>query len=499
MYKAKISIHEITWSGFAVKTGEPSSQGKEPYTLELLKKEEIVLEFAGKKYTVQVSDINENSIELYTDNLSVKSKDYGVSIHPEPHEVTIQVNQTEIFYTPTLDVGAKWEITLLSVERLDVDKTEISNKKESVGNVKLKIRIPKAYFAETQKIVKQLEEKLKTKIIVYYVPRKNWIDQEHPDYFLEQLKDLSHQKKLSLVIYSSGGDPMASLRIATLLRNYCEILEVIVPSICISAATQLALAADKILFTPLGYLGPIDAQIADIKDTRLTEYSYNQISFDSFRKAHDLLEQEGFSKPENAEMEGAYRTLFKYVHPLVYAEVDRLSKRSKMTAEIMMRMHPQSFENNEKIASIASHLVFDYPTHVFPIQYERAKQIGLPVEKLDDEISYMLWNLLKFYKVASREVVTHVHTGLYHVEETPVIIETFNKRIIKRYSFNQQYFLSERKWQTIHDNTQWAKLTPSNSFSKPYDITPVEAEETKEYQIPLEGKENDQLLEDPKS
>ncbi len=467
MYKAKLSIHEINWSGFAIKVGEPSLKSKEPYTLELLEKEEITLEFANKKYTIQVKEITENSIELHTENLSIKSKDYGVSLHPEPDEVILQLNQTEIFYTPTMDAGTKWEIKLLSIVA-----------------PKPKIRVPKAYFKETQKILKLLEEKQESKIIVYYLPRKYPIDQEHPDYFLEQLKDLGHQKKLSLIVYSSGGDPMASLRIATLLRNYCEFLEVIVPSECISAATQLALSADKILFTPLGYLGPIDAQIADIKDTRLTEYSYNQISFDSFRKAHELLKEEGFSKTEENDMEGAYRTLFKYVHPLVYAEVDRLSKRSKMTAETMMKMHQQSFENEEKIVSIASHLVFDYPTHVFPIQYERAKQIGLPVEMVNDEVSYLLWDLLKFYKAVTREIITHTSTRLYHVEEASVVIEAADKRVIKRYSLNQQYFMTEKKWQTTNNNTQWVKLTPSNTEAKPYDITPIEIEEANNH--PLE-------------
>lgn len=213
MYKAKLSIHEINWSGFAIKAGEPPSKSKEPYTLELLEKEEIDLEFAGKKYTIQVKEITGNSVELHTENLSIKSKDYGVSLHPEPDEIILQLNQTEIFYTPTMDAGTKWEIKLLAVV-----------------TPKPKIRIPKAYFSETQKILKSLEKKQESKIIVYYLSRKYPIDQEHPDYFLEQLKDLGHQKKLSLIVYSNGGDPMASLRIATLLRSYCESLEIIVPS-----------------------------------------------------------------------------------------------------------------------------------------------------------------------------------------------------------------------------------------------------------------------------
>lgn len=105
---------------------------------------------------------------------------------------------------------------------------------------------------------------------------------------------------------------------------------------------------------------------------------------------------------------------------------------------------------------------------------------------VNDEVSYLLWDLLKLYKAVTREIITHAHTRLYHVEETSVVIETVNKRVVKRYSLNQQYFTIEKKWQTTNNNTQWVKLTPSDSESKPYDITPIETEE-----------ENNQLLEDP--
>lgn len=480
MYKAKLSIQEVNWSGFTAKKGEPITSPKNPYFVEVLPKQKVLFGFAGRKYTIKILDISESSVQVYTETLSIKNPGGGISLRPEPTKITIQAKEMKVFYTPTTDMGARWEVTLVSTEKMGQDRVDSLSKEGSGGMANAKIRTPKVYFSETQRILSRLEEKLETKIILYYVPKKYVIDQEHADYFLEQLKDVGHRKKLSLIVFSTGGDSMGCLRIATLLRSFCETLEILVPSTCSSAATQLALSADKILFTPLGYLSPIDTQLL-VKEPHLTDYSYNQISISSFLKARDFLEKEGPVKSVGEEAEGAYRTLFKYVHPIVYAEAERLSKRSKMTAKIMMNLHQQSFENQKKIDSIANNLVFDYPDHGFPIQYEKAKEVGLPAEKLPDDVSYLLWDLLKFYKGATREVTTFVHLGSYHVEETPVVIESVNKRVIKRYSFNQQYSSVVKKWQTTNDNTQWVKLTPSNSLSTPYITTPIEVEETMEY------------------
>lgn len=468
MYKAKLSIHEITWSGFAIKIGEPTSQSKDPYVVEVSDNDEVGLNFAGKKYIIQVKEITGDSVKLHTDNLSVKSKDHGVTANPAPYEVVIPLNQTEIFYTPTLDMGAKWEIKLLSVEKVD-----------NAILPKSKIRFPKAYFKETQKIIKQLEEKLTTKIIVYFVPDKHDISIEHPDFFLEQLKDIGHQEKISLILYSAGGSWEASLIIATMLRQHCNIFEVIVSSKCCSAATKLALAADKILMTSNGFLTPVDTQhFYKMNQDNNLGTNYTTISADSVQRILDLLNKSN-SQGSNST---AYETMLKYIHPTLLGDILRTSKQSEQTGIKMMKMHPSSFDNNEeKIVTIAKHLVYDYPSHSYPIIFDEAKEIGLPAEKTDDDTTYLLWDLIKLYRAITRPAITNANMSLYHVEEVPVVIESINKRVTKRYSFNRQYFLTEKKWQTTNDNTQWIKLTPTDSETNPYEITPIEAEEIKEY------------------
>ncbi|OGZ60921.1 MAG: hypothetical protein A2919_00130 [Candidatus Spechtbacteria bacterium RIFCSPLOWO2_01_FULL_43_12] len=468
MYKAKLSIHEITWSGYAIKTGETPSKSKEPHTLELLEKEEITLEFAGKKYTIQVKEITENSVELHTENLSIKSKDYGVSLHPEPYEVTLKLNQTEIFYTPTMDAGTKWEIKLLLI-----NPTELNTDAE----IKLhaKIGLPKMYFKETQNLFALLENKLQTKIICYCLNPSAMIRQSHVDVFVDQLKNIGSVEKLSLIIIGGGGDAYAAIRIATLIKEYCKTFEVIIPSDCPSSSTVLALAGDRILMTPSAYLTPIDGALAP--ETITQDGSPKYIFFNQLKHLLQVLKSED-SETRSNDKEGPYATLFKYVNPLLLAEIERRSKGDELVAVKMMKMHSQSFKNEEEIMSIAKHLVNDYPEHYYSILYGEAREIGLPVDKANKEISHLLQSLVKFYGVTTRDVNTTVNANLYHVEGYPVVIESPGLRIAHRLSFNRNLNTVTKTWGTINDHSAWVHIKPSDIAGKHYEVTPFEVEET---------------------
>jgi|GEM_PF-3516017 len=465
-YRAKLSIHESQWSGLATRPEEPVTQNKEPYAKVIYEREKIELNYANNKYIILVKEIGKNYVKLHIDGLVSKNREGNKVIHPEPFEITLSLNNAEVFSTPTLDAGINWKITLLSIERTKLEKPIISSK--------LKFKAAKHYFPETQNLISQLEEKLSTRIIVYYVPEKNYIDQEHPDYFLDQLRDMGYQEKISLILFSAGGDSCASFRIVSLLRGYCKQLEIIAPSLCGSAASMLALGADKILFTLLGYITPIDTQLGNFGETKITNF-FPQISLLSFKRAMTLLEKTGPSI-EGGIIKDAYRSLFEYVDPVVYVQADQISKRSKILAEAMMKTHPYSFPDDQKINSIADHLVYDYPDHNFPILYHEAKEIGLPVEMVDADTSNLLWNLLKYYRAITREMKTVINVGFTHTEETSLVIESVNKRIIKRYSYDKRFFSNTNRWEVTNDNSLWAKLTPttSDTNSKPYDFTPIE-------------------------
>ena len=476
MYKARLSIQETSWSGFHDRLRQSSVQDKETYTVEVFNGGEIKLD-QNNKYTLLVKEVDQDFVRLYSRNLSTLNREGKSYIHPEPFEKTIRINSSEKFLTPTFDAGTHWEIKLLSVEKINPEENDIQvplttpNQSQTPAKPPVKIKYPLVHFTKTQEIIAQLETSLNTKLIIYFVPPTDMISRDHPDYFLEHLRKIGHQQKITLVLCSFGGDPMASIRIANLIRSYCDKFEVVIPAEGTSAATQLALSADKILFSSIGYLGPIDAQIMGIRDPKMLEFGQNTVSFDSFRRAHEMLKGDGGSS-------SAYEKLFAYIPPLVVAEVDKLSSRSKRTAINMMKMHPESFNNDDSvIEEIADKLVFGYPVHNYPILFEEARSLGLPAESVSEEISLKLWDLIKLLKSDTKAVKTFINPEITHLEGVSVLIESINRRLIKREVAADRYLESEKRRRVEFLMTEWKKLVITDDPENPIKYVSIEGSE----------------------
>lgn len=82
-------------------------------------------------------------------------------------------------------------------------------------------------------------------------------------HFYEHLESMGHQAKLDLFLYTRGGFTLAPIRLAYLLREFCDELSVLIPRHAHSAGTTLALAADQIVMHRMGELGPIDPSVTN--------------------------------------------------------------------------------------------------------------------------------------------------------------------------------------------------------------------------------------------
>ena len=120
-------------------------------------------------------------------------------------------------------------------------------------------------YEERKKIYSFIEKARNTKVIAYVTgDRKNLetqIGDEVPDIFIEHLDAIGNVKKMSLLLYTRGGDTLAAWSIVNLIREYCEELEIIVPNKCRSAGTLISLGANNIVMTKHATLGPIDPSI----------------------------------------------------------------------------------------------------------------------------------------------------------------------------------------------------------------------------------------------
>lgn len=353
-------------------------------------------------------------------------------------------------------------------------KKAAMNEPKKPVKVPVKINIPRSNIKKTQKLISEIENQLQMPAICYYTSPKTSIKTIDADMFVDRLKNIGKKDKLALVLISSGGSGAASLRIASIIREYSQQIIALIPSICASAATMLALAADKIFMSPAGYLTAIDSSLRHPLNPLDPNRMPVSVSVDQVQRVINFLQKE----KENTNIEkaeGEYTTLFKYIHPLAIGEIDRGSALSELVAFKMMKMHPQSFESDEQMKQIAKHLVSGYPMHAFPILYDEAKELGLPVEKTDLKLADILWDLVKTYNVSTMPATTHISSTHYRFESLPVIIESAGTRTSFRISYYKRLNETTRRWQTENDVSQWVNLIPPESPGESGKMVPIDA------------------------
>ncbi len=76
---------------------------------------------------------------------------------------------------------------------------------------------------------------------------------------------MGKKKRIYLFIKSSGGNGQASLRMVNLIRQYCDELIALIPLESASAATMIALGADKIYMGPMAYANRRDTSLITIE------------------------------------------------------------------------------------------------------------------------------------------------------------------------------------------------------------------------------------------
>jgi hypothetical protein len=202
-------------------------------------------------------------------------------------------------------------------------------------------------------------------------------------------------KQLDLVIHSNGGDGVVPWRLMTLLHEYAEKVDVLVPHRAFSAATLAALGAHEIVMHPMGMLGPIDASIVnplgpvDNMSGQRVPVSGEDVA------AYYALVREDLGIRHEEELVQAFRVLAENVHPLVLGSVKRGSAQSRMLGEKLIALRSTvGAQHLELLEQLTTKLYY----HGHPINRIEAKQIGLPVADPQPAVEEALWNLYLAYE-----------------------------------------------------------------------------------------------------
>ena len=118
---------------------------------------------------------------------------------------------------------------------------------------------------ERQQLLRQIEKERRSNAILYVTGDRQGLEtqigQDIIDLFVDHLDALGPVNKISLILYTSGGNTSSAWNLVNLLHMFCDDLEVVTPGKCMSAGTLISLGADRIVMTKQATLGPIDPTI----------------------------------------------------------------------------------------------------------------------------------------------------------------------------------------------------------------------------------------------
>lgn len=197
--------------------------------------------------------------------------------------------------------------------------------------------------------LKDLESKRGSKAILYFTGEK-------PPHFETQIasdvlplfKDVLEKfgqdnKKISLVLNTSGGRLEAPWPLVNLIREYCKNFEVIVLEKALSAGTLIALGADKIVMLPYSQLSPVDPA-ADIVDENKKQIKRLEIE--------DIIGYVDFAKEkigiaEQSALAEMMKELTKEVSPTMLGSVNRTHALIRRLSKSLLDLHRQHVSDKQ--------------------------------------------------------------------------------------------------------------------------------------------------------
>jgi ClpP class serine protease len=183
---------------------------------------------------------------------------------------------------------------------------------------------------------------------------------------------------LDLFLHTDGGEATVPWRLMTYLREYAEVVNVLVPYRAFSAGTLTALGADSIVMHPMGMLGPIDPTVHDPYGPRDEETGQQHGVGVEDVAAFTSLIRDDFGITSPTEMIEAARLLAERVHPLTLGHVKRGTQQARMLGEKLLRSRNEP-PAEEEIGALLDELTRRLYFHGHPINRREADKLGLPI------------------------------------------------------------------------------------------------------------------------
>ncbi len=226
---------------------------------------------------------------------------------------------------------------------------------------------------ERHRLMRQLEKKRGSRLITLIhrqetisllgIPLSRYIDIEDSEEVLRAIRLTPDDMPIDIILHTPGGLVLAAEQIAFALVRHKAPVTVFIPHYAMSGGTLIALAADKIVMDDNAVLGPVDPQLGQYPAASVLK----------------VLEKKSINEIDDTT--------------LILADVAEKARRQvfKTVKAILMA---NGFEE-KKAEELAETLSCGQWTHDYPITFEEARELGLPVSNDMPEEVYALMSLYR--------------------------------------------------------------------------------------------------------
>jgi ClpP class serine protease len=193
------------------------------------------------------------------------------------------------------------------------------------------------------------------------IPFSRYIDIDDSEEVLRAIRLTSTEVPIDLIVHTPGGLVLAAEQIAHGLVRHKAKVTVLVPHYAMSGGTLIALAADEIVTDPNAVLGPVDPQIGEYPAAAIVRVAETK----PIKDVDD-------------------RTL-------IMADISRKALgQVRHTVEEILQGNGMATERAQELAHLLSCGTW---THDYPISFETAQAMGLPVTDAMPKDVYALMSL----------------------------------------------------------------------------------------------------------
>ncbi|MCP4370397.1 MAG: hypothetical protein GY797_20130 [Deltaproteobacteria bacterium] len=252
--------------------------------------------------------------------------------------------------------------------------------------------------ASSKELISSLETKRNSRVITYLTSDRAVLGAQIAldvlSLFYDTLERMGKTEKISLYLYSTGGSTETPWPLVSLIREYCDYLEVLVPFKALSAATLISLGANRIIMTPLSQLSSVDPT-----GIFVTEGKEKQIAVEDIQSYIEFA-KEKIGIAESQPLSEVLRLLADEVSPQMLGRVNRTHSLIRRIARLMLQLHLTEPKCGTQIDEIVNNLTEQLYSHTHMINRREARDnVGFReiIEFADEDTSLFIQKLFKVY------------------------------------------------------------------------------------------------------